>query len=295
MVRIAIKGIIISMCLIIALIISEPISAQEILQSGDGDAMSFEKKQRAILENGVFVVNGYLLGAWDGENWMGAEQAFPFIPDYMYYDVYTKDEYNRTIHDIDVGYKYIDDSGHYAPGGNVDMKDILRNSLLNTIDYIAAKGLEPLKFSYFNKLHPGNPVYQEWTDEVVASGENPKLELKVREVYGDNEYNGEYGTFLIIADNGHQKSLNGDVIFIRRKMDDGVYKNFILDEGVFESGTPGIYLPSRLVFACDLNHDGDVEYILKVRGNNGVSQMAFTAFSYQNNEYKKVLNGGWSE
>ena len=230
----------------------------------------------------TIVINELLVAAWDGEKWIDAESLYPMLPEKSLYNVY----FGNSDRITSVGTKTV------LPLGNdgivMENADRYNDPQWRWLDYLALSGDEYLDFWFANKEHPGNPVFQSWVNEVCEEGGYPDLELTVREVYSiDTNYS--LDTFyFIIADNDYKPAGKGRVIFVRMAID-GVEQNLKLSEEFWDWDSFSIV---ELFYICDLNRDGEPEFITYTSGNGSGW---YQVYSLQNGVYNCVMEAWWAD
>jgi len=166
--------------------------------------------------------------------------------------------------------------------------DRYNNPLWRWLDYIAISGDEHIIFLIANKEHPGNPVFQNWINEICKEGEYPDLKLVVREVYSIDINYGLDKIYFIIADNDYEPVKKGRVQLVRMPVD-GAEQNLKLSEEFWDWN---YYSTVELLYVCDLNRDGELEFVTYTSGGQGG---LYQVYALQNDKYVCVLNAGWAE
>lgn len=250
-------------------------------------APTAESDDTAYSPYGPIVVNGFLLGGYDGQ-WINDEQIFDLIQDMESYRVYVAGAFVG----IEQGEKIAETEEEGYCGNRVqlsmhsDTDELGENSLL-AISSKADPFIRPVE-----KLDAADSQYQSIVDGIAAAEGFASLKLAIRDVLlADIDGDGE-SELLINANNEatyEEDNVFGSVLLVQKSTGQNFFidKTFLaLKEG--EEGTFGLDR-YKILDICDLNGDGSMELIVK---SYGIDLLEYGVFTFSGGAFTLVMSNG---
>lgn len=232
----------------------------------------------------ILAVNGFLLGGYHKDQWIGCDALYPMIAEEEEYKIYIDGQYRST------------EKGEKEPGIEDEMYCGPSVKILNSdyndkgeADLIAFSGERDLAIDAGTKISPENQMYREINQSYIAKlelkelGSEEEFELRnVIKVDIDNDRKDE----IILQSFRYEDPIHESMgIQYMRKIVDGEVVEFMIP--IVSPAVPSDQI--RIIGFCDLNGDGMKELLMS---SSGTGYSSYMVYEFRNNEFRRIFENG---
>lgn len=226
----------------------------------------------------ILAVNGFLLGGYHNQAWMGCDELYPMMEDKDEYKIYIEGQYHSTA----TGYKEWEEPEEdiaISWGPMVEFPDI-PYGIGRDYNIIAYSGRNDLQIEAGMDISPDNKIYQEILKAYLEdTGITETFEL-TRILKIDMEDDGQDEIFIQAYHFVDPNDQSTGIQFMRRVTDDGVKEYPIPIIGP-NNGADHM----TIMGFCDLNGDGVKEILMS---SSGVGYSNYMVYEFMDGQFTRV-------